>query len=213
MPKRRSFPDVLDEVRQIDIAWLRSRNYLTQGCRVKGHRLSWKNGSSVSINLDVAARFVEITDTSTGSERTSRIRLESRRSNLGRGTTWYFVCPVTSRLCRKLYGIGGYFYSRHAFPGAMYRSQVEPKGDRRLRRYISLNGTTKHPRAEWDPFDRNRFRKYYAGKPTKLYLKYLERVEKTRDLLKGGPLDERAAAMRSRQKKVLEILRSSGHTS
>jgi hypothetical protein len=49
------------------------------------------------------------------------VALCKRPANLGFGVIWYFHCPKTNRLCRKLYLHNGYFVSRHA------RQQTEGK--------------------------------------------------------------------------------------
>lgn len=61
------------------------------------------------------------------------VALRWKRSNLNPATEhgyYYFVCPVTGALCRKLYLVGGRFVSRHAFR-ALYEQQTFSKSRRR----------------------------------------------------------------------------------
>ena len=61
------------------------------------------------------------------------VALRWKRSNLSPDTEhgyYYFVCPETGALCRKLYLVGGRFVSRRAFR-ALYPAQAESKAARR----------------------------------------------------------------------------------
>jgi len=183
MPKQSLGGVILDEVPQIDIAFLRECGYMKPNQRAGG-TISWATGPSIRIEVDMITRFVAFTG---GAEDTTRlVCLEARRSNLGKGLVWFFICPATRKRCRKLYGINDRFLSRHAFPSAMYRSQAESKRDRGLRRYITLAGTTKNPKLVWDLFNRKLYRAYYNGKPTKRYLAYLERKRKIEHVVRSG---------------------------
>lgn len=52
-----------------------------------------------------------------GVKREQRVWVKSRPSNLIEGAScYYFVCPYTSRLCRKLYTDGRVLLSRYGFP-------------------------------------------------------------------------------------------------
>lgn len=178
MPRQVECVQIFDEVRQIDIAWLREEGLLKPNRCIRGWPLGWKGGSRVTVDIDTFLNYLIIKQGFGSGERVTTVLLERRKSNLGKGEVWYFVCPVTGRLCRKLYGIDGSFLSRHAYPKGMYRSQTEPKSDRRLRRFITLHGTLKQPKAEWDFSNRKKYRTHYKGKPTKRYLDYLNRKRK-----------------------------------
>ena len=49
---------------------------------------------------------------------------------------WYFICPETNKLCRKIYSINGFFLHREAFKGCMYESQTQSKGNKQLEKVI-----------------------------------------------------------------------------
>jgi hypothetical protein len=189
MARRSTFSCCFDEVAQITIGCLRELGYLEPLGRKSG-TLSWsrhgQQTSSICLTVDMQEGYVELDYRCRDKPINYRVRLMSIVSNLGKGHIWYFVCPNTGRKCRKLYGIGDYFLSRFAYPAAMYRCQTEPKSDRGFRRFLTLHGTTRNPKAEWDYFNRKRFRTYYNGKPTKKYQKYLERMEKLGRVIESG---------------------------
>ena len=110
-----------------------------------------------------------------GEPRDYKVQLVKKPSNLGIGEMWFFKCPQTGMLCRKLYSIGGYFFHREAFKGYYYESQLRSKNYRDLEKqykgYFSLD------RYYEELYSKN-FKKTYRGKPTKRYLKLLEKIEK-----------------------------------
>lgn len=91
------------------------------------------------------------------------VALRWKRSNLNPDSTdgyYYFVCPETGNLCRKLYLVGGRFVSRRAFH-ALYRCQTYSKKYRE---------DTRAWRALMDAddlvFSQRYRRETYRGKPT-----------------------------------------------
>ncbi len=97
----------------------------------------------------------------------------SAPSNLNKGLVWYFLCPNTGKRCRILYSIGGYFLHREAFRGCMYESQTYSHKNRALfRQFEMATGGDK----AYDQLYSKHFKKYYAGKPTKRYLKILKQI-------------------------------------
>lgn len=75
--------------------------------------------------------------------------------------------------CRKLYSISEYFYHRTAFQSIMYESQIQNKTYRNLDKtlghildlMIYINSYKRH------------FKKTYAGKPIKRYLKLMKQIQ------------------------------------
>lgn len=186
MPRKSRRPDFFDQVRQIDIAWLRRKGYLRPNQLLENGSVSWLDGRSVSLDIDTVRKYVKLTHWLGEIKVTQVVFLESVPSNLGKGLVWYFNCPLTDKRCRKLYEINGRFRSRHECPEAMYCSQAEPKRDRGLRRFISLHGTFKNPKAEWNFQDGKHYRMFYQGKPTKRWLQYQERSGKIDNLIELG---------------------------
>jgi hypothetical protein len=104
-----------------------------------------------------------------------KVDLISIPSNIGKGLIWYFVCPNTLKRCRKLYLIDGYLLHREAFKSCMYESQTLSKSNRDLCRV--LNPYFKSESLYEELYQKN-FKRTYAGKPTKRYLKIMEHIQK-----------------------------------
>jgi hypothetical protein len=98
---------------------------------------------------------------------------------------WYFLCPETNKQCRILYSIGGYFLHREAFNGCMYESQTKGKSYRNFDKtfgvYFKLDQL-------YEQIFSKHFKKVYAGKPTKRYLRIMEQIQRLEsvDKPKGG---------------------------
>ena len=128
---------------------------------------------NITINTQPKAPYLEL-DYSYGDEpRNYRVPLVSVPSNLGKGKVWYFLCPHTQKRCRKLYLIGGYFLHREAFKGVMYEKQTYSANNRRLCRLFEQIYSNK----AYDELHSKYFKRYYAGKPTKRYLRLMKKIE------------------------------------
>ncbi len=102
--------------------------------------------------------------------------LVSIPSNLGKGKVWYFVCPHTNKRCRKLYLISGYFLHREAFNGCMYESQTKSKKWREMER---VYGSYFKSDECYEELHKKHFKKFYNGKPTKRYLKLMQKISQS----------------------------------
>ncbi len=100
-------------------------------------------------------------------------------SNLGKGLIWYFLCPQTNKRCRKLYLIGGYFLHRTAFKGCMYKTQTKSKECRQLDKTLGVYFRIDNL---YSQLSQKHFKKTYAGKPTKRYLRIMEQIQKTESI-------------------------------
>jgi hypothetical protein len=89
---------------------------------------------------------------------------------------WYFICPRTGRKCRKLYLVDTYFYHRSAFKSCMYEKQTQSKKyrqlDRILGQYFLADGL-------FEQLSKKYLKKTYAGKPTKRYLRIMQKVQES----------------------------------
>ena len=90
-----------------------------------------------------------------------------------------FSCPQTNKRCCKLYSIGGYFLHREAFSGCMYETQTQSKKYRQLDKtfgaYFKIDNL-------YSELYKKNFKKYYAGKPTKRYLRIMEQIQKAESI-------------------------------
>lgn len=82
----------------------------------------------------------------------------------------------------KLNSISGYFYLRTAFIGCMYDSQIQSKKyrnlDKTLGAYFRLDDL-------YQQLFKKHFKKTYAGKPTKRYLKLMKQIQEAESIPYG----------------------------
>lgn len=179
MSKLPTFPPLFDEALQIHISKLKQWGYLEPG-QIKNGTLNWsRNGNptgSISINGNTHSEqpYIELDYKAGGEPRNYKIYLTSIQSNLNRGEIWYFICPQTKKRCRKLYSIGGYFLHREAFRGCMYEIQTRSKKYRYLDKTLGVYFNTDQ---FYEQLYKKHFKKQYAGKPTKKYLKLTRQIQ------------------------------------
>ena len=184
MPKPHTFPTLYNEALQISISKLKEWEYLNPE-QIKSGTLTWsrngnKTGSiSIKINTRSEQPYIELDYKYRDKPRNYKVRLVSMPSNLGKGLIWYFLCPHTKKRCRKLYSIGGYFLHREAFDGCMYESQIRSKSyrdfDRKFGGCFILDDL-------YSQLSQKHFKKTYAGKPTKKYLRIIEQIQKAESI-------------------------------
>lgn len=180
MPKPATFPTLFDDCKIIEISFLKKHKFLEEGYETSGV-ITWsRNGQptgriTVSSNLSLNHNYyVEFSYVCNGTEINYRVYLITLNSNLGKGKVWYFLCPFTNKLCRKLYLIGYYFKHRKAFSGVMYETQTKTKKDRALDKYFGSYFELDEIKGE---LYQKYFKKTYAGKPTKRYLKLYRKLQ------------------------------------
>ena len=184
MPKPRTFPTLYDELKTVSISFLAKHGYLKPN-QWKGGSINWsRNGNNTgSISIKVCTQpensFIELDYNCNKSPINYRVQLISTPSNLGKGVVWYFVCPYTGKRCRKLYLADTYFYHRSAFRGCMYETQTQSKKYRQLDK--TLGAYFKSDDLYSELYKKN-FKKTYAGKPTKKYLRIIEQIQKAESI-------------------------------
>lgn len=184
MAKIPTFPPLYNEALQIDISKLKGWGYLNTE-QIKNGTLNWsKDGNttgSISIIVNTISEnpYIKLDYQYRGEHRNYKVRLVSIPSNLGKGLIWYFLCPETKKRCRKLYSIGGYFLHREAFKGCMYECQTHSKKyrelDKNLGAYFNIDEL-------YTQLHQKHFKKTYAGKPTKKYLRIMEQIQKAESI-------------------------------
>lgn len=180
MPKTITLPSLYDEALQMSISKLKDLGYLTPAAITKGI-LNWSSNGvkigSISIQVNTLCKtpYIELDYKYKSEERKYQVRLVSVPSNLGKGHNWYFLCPQTNKRCRKLYSIGGYFFHRDAFDGCMYESQTYSKSYRQLNQSLGAYFRTDEL---YNKLSQKHFKKKYAGKPTKRYVRIMKQIKK-----------------------------------
>jgi hypothetical protein len=184
MPKPHTFPTLYNEALQIHISKLKGWGYLDPK-QIKSGTLNWSsNGNptgsiSIKVNTHSEQPYIELDYKYRDEPRNYQVYLTSTPSNLNRGEIWYFICPQTKKRCRKLYSIGGYFLHREAFNGCMYETQTQSKKYRQLDK--TLGAYFKNDNLYSELYKKN-FKKTYAGKPTKKYLRIMEQIQKAESI-------------------------------
>lgn len=184
MPKPHTFPTLFDEVKTVSISFLTKHNYLKPN-QLQSGTITWssngnKTGSiSIQVNTQSEQPYIELDYKCNEAPINYRVQLVSAPSNLGKGVVWYFVCPRTGKRCRKLYLADTYFYHRSAFRGCMYEKQTQSKKSRYLDKTLGVYFRTDQL---FEHLYKKHFKKQYAGKPTKKYLKLTQQIQRAESI-------------------------------
>jgi hypothetical protein len=184
MPKPHTFPILFDEVKTVSISFLTKHSYLKPN-QLKAGSVHWsRNGENIgSISIEVYTHyensFIEFDYKYNQQPIKYRVQLVSALSNLGKGLVWYFICPRTGKRCRKLYLADTYFYHRSAFSGCMYEKQTQSKKSRCLDKMLGVYFQSDQL---FEQLYKKHFKKQYAGKPTKKYLKLTQQIQRAESI-------------------------------
>ena len=181
MPKPQTFPYLFDELKNINISTLIKLKYLIKG-QTKSGVLTWRNRhNEVTGRITINVHFTQSKQVLNLDYKTEdeiynvNINLASIPSNLGKGLIWFFICPYTFKKCRILHLIQGKFIHRSALKTGMYSKQYISKEWRQVDRvygsYFDLDNY-------YEELYKKHFKKFYNGKPTKRYLKLMNKIAK-----------------------------------
>jgi len=184
MPKPPTFPTLYDNCKTVSISFLTKHGYLKPNqrhCSIITWSINGNKTASISIriNTDTESPYLELDYKSNETPINYRVQLISVPSNIGKGVVWYFICPNTGKRCRKLYLADTYFYHRSAFRGCMYEKQTQSKKSRQLDKTLGVYFQTDQL---FEQLYKKHFKKSYAGKPTKKYLRLMEQIHKTESI-------------------------------
>jgi len=182
MPRYSNFPILFDELKTITMSDLNKWNYL-QLNRTKSGTINWRNRyNEITSSLTISVKLTEyekylLLDYKYNNEKEYyyKVPFVSVPSNLGKGNVWYFICPFTGKRCRKLHLIQGRFMHRSALPSGLYSKQAESKTWRQLEK---VYGAYFDSDRLYEELYSKHFKKYYKGKPTKKYIKLMQRIKK-----------------------------------
>lgn len=184
MPKPHTFPTLYDEVKTVSISFLTKHGYLKSN-QLKAGSIHWsRNGENLgSISIKVCtyseSPYLEFDYKCNKAPINYRAKLVSAPSNLGKGVVWYFICPKTGKRCRKLYLADTFFYHRSAFNGCVYEKQTQSKKSRYLDKTLGEYFRTDQL---FEQLYKKNFKKTYAGKPTKKYLKLTQQIQRAESI-------------------------------
>jgi len=134
-----------------------------------------KATTDIEISVDTYSNYVELNYSYNEEPVNYKINLVPLPSNIGKGKVWYFECPQTKKRCRKLYLVGGYFLHRTAFGGCMYKQQTKSKS---MRNQIKMIDAVFKATELYEQIYSKHFKKSYAGKPTKKYIRLMSRIQR-----------------------------------
>ena len=181
MPKPHTFPTLYDDLKTVRISFLAKHGYFKPN-QIQTGTINWnKNGKvtgSIIIEVNTYAKnpYLELNYNCNEAQIKYRVQLVSAPSNLGKGVVWHFICPKTDKRCRKLHLFNGYFYHRSACGGGMYESQTQSKYYRALDKTLGVQFRSEHLHEQ---LYKKHFKKQYAGKPTKKYLKIMQQLQRS----------------------------------
>lgn len=184
MPRISTFPTLYDDLKTVSISFLTKYGYLKpnqwQSGTINWSRNGIKTGSiSIRVNTEPEYPYIELDYKCNEAPINYRVQLVSAPSNLGKGVVWYFICPFSSTRCRKLYLANNCFYHRSAIGGGMYEKQTRTKLYRDLEKKLGIYFQTEHL---FEQLYKKHFKKQYAGKPTKKYLKITQQIQRAESI-------------------------------
>ncbi len=184
MPKYYTFPYLFDERKSLSITDLKTMNYFTVNSK-RGGTVNWtrqgENTGSISIIVSFTNEnnYIDFDYTCNGNNHNYRVYLISLQSNLGKGKVWYFQCRFTGKRCRKLHLINERFQHRTASKNGMYSTQTKSKKWRSIEKVYSSYFDSENIYSE---LYRKHFKKSYNGKPTKKYLKLMQKIKEIENI-------------------------------
>ena len=165
---------IYDDCTRLNLALLAKNGYLLPNQAQSGVVRWGESSIYISTIMQIETGALLLNYTSNGTPINYAVRLISRPSNLGIGRVWYFVCPKTAKLCRKLFLINGIFAHRTAAHG-MYEAQTRGKSNRATLQYLD-NYYTNTEKIE------SLKRVYYAGKETRKFSALLRKLARNKAL-------------------------------
>tara|TARA_R110001606_G_scaffold384727_1_gene547796 strand:- start:145 stop:738 length:594 start_codon:yes stop_codon:yes gene_type:complete len=178
MPKPIKQPFIIDTAKTITIADLKRFDYLKPHNQKNGS-IKWsENGietSSCSVNvlINENSGILFLNYKCNGKKYFYEVQIISKVSNLGKGKLFYFICPFTLKVCRKLHLYNGRFIHSSAISNGMYSKQIHTKKWREMER---IYGNYFDKDKYYDILHSKHFKKFYNGKPTKRYLMLMDKI-------------------------------------
>ena len=145
---------------------------LARFVRNKGQKegdIKWSSGASVGFTFDTYKSLLVLKYTYQQTESVEEpIKIVRTATNLHNGLQCFALCPVTGKLCRKLYLYGSLFVSRYAIP----EHYASCNRSRKQRDFESAFSIIKYG-------ENIKYRKgYYKGRLTPYGKKYFKAYEK-----------------------------------
>lgn len=181
MPKKTSDPIILEELLAIEVASIykrvRTERSFTLTWSINGYRTDSVDYYLIERlddkTLVIGFLFHRQTDL-------IKVSLILKASNLGIGCVPFFLCPITGRLCRKLYFINSKLKSRYGIEGSFYSSQLWSKGYRAIN---NSYGKLLQLRELNEDLNRPFLKSHYRGEETSTVQRIIKRINKIEETL------------------------------
>ena len=168
MPRIKQNFDYVEDLKSLSIKDI--KRYLKPNTFSDNGVLAYYRGGERNGSIGIESQIFDTEGTITLSYRYRQelrisydIEVISKPSNLGKGIVWYFVCPNTGKICRKLHLKDGYYYHRTAFPELYYENQLLSKNWRRVQKAWEIELSEK----VYEEYFKKHRKKTYRGIPTK----------------------------------------------
>lgn len=179
-----NYPDEVEGLRTLEIGFLKKNKYLEHS---RSGSITWtdnynnKNSISIKTEMTNESGVLELSYTYNHNEEIRyKVLMITKESNLGKGNIWFFICPHTRKLCRKLHFKDGYFLHRTAFSNLYYEQQLKSTKYRFLEK-LMFRGCFKNDLL-YEEINKKYFKKFYNGIMTKRYKRILKKIEKNRNV-------------------------------
>ncbi len=179
----RNYPLLVESCKTLSLKRLREWGYLEPN-RIKSGGIIFTSRGKESGSMQILSSTFEGKEyirlmyyfANTGEEFDYKVPLVRVPSNLGKGFRYYFLCPVTSRRCMKLYRppMKDLFLHREAYPSLIYDKQVASKKMRVWEKLV-IGLVKKEDELFKEILNRPKYAKhYYRGIPTPKMRRYLK---------------------------------------
>lgn len=169
---------ILDYCRRLSIAYLKSNGYLTL-CSSQFGSIVWGDSNAgifIKVVMHHTTGYARLTYFISGNCLRYCIKIVSRKSNLGKGLIFFFQCPVTGNLCRKLFLINKVFSHYKSDPNTMYLSQTYSKQALVIKKQLDYIACYKKSIDNLPPY----FKTHYKGKKTRRMKILKSKIKKAR---------------------------------
>ncbi|WP_313029465.1 hypothetical protein [Soonwooa sp.] len=166
MGRKPTYPQTINELYRISITTFKKNGYLTPDSLDKGTITILSNKIPFVVKTSDFDSYLKLGNN-------TYIKLISKVPNLGIGLMWFFVCPMSGRLCRKLYLYNGAFVGISVIP-YNYEQQNYSRTNRNLDKVFKVTFQD----APEEKIFAKYFRTTYSGKPTKRFQQILSQQKK-----------------------------------
>lgn len=182
MAKTPTFPLIIDRCLTVSIADLKRWGCLKPGVYRSG-TVYWEQGAervasvgyTACLNIELGATYLHFNYSHDGQPVQYTVPLIPVPANIGKGLVWFFRCPFTGQLCKKLHLIEGRFMHRSAVRDAMYKRQTESKKWRKVSRFYDMHDV--HAEV-WQVIKKPYFKMKYRGKVTRRFARLVRKEER-----------------------------------